>query len=213
LASRPQKIDDSTRGDHSYLEVGDYCYYLGEYTARAGHAYSATNQLIHNLKKTLDKRGTSQWRYKGIAIQQAAQLVRNAFKPDARLTFVPIPPSKAKGDPLYDDRLVQILQAVCEGRPAEYRELLLQRESVAPAHLSDVRPTPDEVAANYQINNAVTQPSPETIFLFDDVLTTGCHFKAAERVLRDRIAGVNIVGFFIARRAPRAEDWDFDAVE
>jgi predicted amidophosphoribosyltransferase len=111
------------------------------------------------------------------------------------------------------DGLIQVLQVVSAASAAEFRELLLQRESVAAAHLSDVRPTPEEVAANYTINEAVAEPQPETIFLFDDVLTTGAHFKAAERVLRNRFRGVNIVGFFLARRAPRAEDWDFDPVE
>lgn len=213
LASRLQKIDELTRRDHYYLEDGDHCYFFGEYTAGEGHAYSATNQLIHNLKKTMDKRGTPQWRYKGIAIAEAARLLRSAVKPEARVTFVPIPPSKAKDDPLYDNRLVQILQATCESRPAECRELLLQRQSVAAAHLSDVRPTPDEVAANYRIDESLADPAPETIFLIDDVLTTGCHFKAAERVLRERFPRANIVGMFIARRVPKSVDPEFEVLD
>jgi predicted amidophosphoribosyltransferase len=213
LASRLQKIDELTRRDHSFLEDGDHCYYFGEYTARESYAYSATNQLIHNLKKTMDKRGTPQWRYKGAAIAESARLVRSAIKADARVTFVPIPPSKAKDDPLYDDRLVQILRATCEGRPADYRELLIQQRSVAAAHVSEVRPTIDEVAANYQIDEALSAPEPQTVFVLDDVLTTGCHFKAAERVLRARFPRVNIVGIFVARRVPKSVDVDFDVIE
>lgn len=213
MASRLQKVDELTRRDHSYLEDGDHCYFFGEYTAGAGHAYSETNQLIHNLKKSIDRRGTAQWRYKGIAIAQAAQLLRGAIKPEARVTFVPIPPSKVKDDPLYDDRLIQILHATCEGRPAECRELLLQRQSVTAAHLSDVRPTPDDVAANYRIDEALAEPAPDTIFLLDDVLTTGCHFKAAERIILERFPRANIVGLFIARRVPKSVDPDFEAVD
>lgn len=213
MASRLQKIDELTRRDHYYLEGGDHCYYFGEYTAGAGHAYSATNQLIHNLKKTMDKRGTAQWRHKGIAIDQVAQLLRSAIKAEAQLTFVPLPPSKAKDDPLYDDRLVQVLQAVCTGRPAEYRELLLQRQSVPAAHTSDVRPTPAEVAANYEINEEAADPPPQTIFLLDDVLTTGCHFKAAQCVLTERFPQANVVGLFIARRVPKSVDVEFDPIE
>lgn len=208
MGNRLQKIDELTRRDHHYLEDGDQCYFFGEYTARESHAYSATNQLIHNLKKTVDKRGTAQWRYKGIAIAEAAQMLRSAVKPEARVTFVPIPPSKAKDDPLYDDRMVQILRATCDGRPAEYRELLLQRQSVAATHLSDVRPTPDVVAANYRIDEALADPAPETIFLIDDVLTTGCHYKAAKHVLGERFPRAKIVGLFIARRAPKSVDPD-----
>ena len=51
------KIDDLTRRDHSYLTGDDACCFIGEYTARKGYAYSATNQPILNFKKTMDRRG------------------------------------------------------------------------------------------------------------------------------------------------------------
>lgn len=213
MASRLQKIDELSRRDHSYLEDGDHCYYFGEYTARESYAHSATNQLIHNLKKSLDKRGTPQWRYKGVAIAESARLLRGAIRADALVTFVPIPPSKTKDHPLYDDRLTQVLEATCDGRAAEYRELLVLRRSVEAAHLSEVRPTIDEVAANYQIDETLAHPEPQTIFVLDDVLTTGCHFKAAERVLRARFPRANIVGLFIARRVPKTVDPEFDVIE
>ena len=81
---RLTKIDDLTRPDHSYLTPEDACYFLGEYTARKGYAFSATNHLIQNFKKSLDKRGTAQWNYKGVAIRDAAaafQLRENASYP------------------------------------------------------------------------------------------------------------------------------------
>jgi predicted amidophosphoribosyltransferase len=213
LANRLQKIDELTRPDHSYLEADDQCYFFGEYTAGEGHAYSKTNQLIHNFKKTMDRRGTAQWRYKGIAINEVAQMVRGAIKADASITFVPIPPSKAKTDPLYDDRLVQVASTTCAGRASDFRELLIQRLSVLAAHLSDVRPTPDQVAANYEIDEQLCNPNPQMIFVLDDMLTTGCHFKAAQRVLRERFPGTDIVGLFIARRVPKSVDLEFTAIE
>ena len=104
--NRLTEVDDLTRPDHSYLTEDDHCYFIGEYTARQGFAYSATNSLILNFKKTLDRRGRPEWRYKERALQTAAAAFRRALNPEAldRLTFVPVPPSKAKGDPLYDDR-------------------------------------------------------------------------------------------------------------
>ena len=108
---RLTKIDDLTRPDHSYLTAADDCYFIGEYTARKGYAFSATNNLIVNLKKPMDRRGRPEWPYKGSAIETAAAMFRSALKDKARetLTFVPVPPSKAKGDPLYDDRVEQVL--------------------------------------------------------------------------------------------------------
>ena len=54
---RLSKIDDLMRCDHVYLDDSDQCYFLGEYTARMGFAYSATNNLILNFKKSVDRRG------------------------------------------------------------------------------------------------------------------------------------------------------------
>ncbi|CUI28128.1 hypothetical protein LA03_32125 [Burkholderia gladioli] len=212
MAKRVLKIDALTLPDHHYLDAQDICYYAGEYTAGEGHAYSETNQLILNFKKSMDKRGTAQWQYKERAILQAAAIFRAAIKADAEITFVPIPPSKAKNDPLYDDRMLQLLQAVCKGRHTDIRELVVQRESSAAAHLSDTRPTPDELVANYQLDESLAEPAPQTIFVVDDVLTTGCHFKAVKQVLGRRFPEARIVGLFLARRAPKSVDLDFDSI-
>lgn len=213
MAKRILKIDALTLPDHHYLDPQDICYYAGEYTAGKGHAYSETNQLIHNFKKSVDKRETAQWQYKERAILQAANMFRAAIKPDAQITFVPIPPSKAKNDPMYDDRMLRLLQFVCKGRYTDIRELVVQTQSVNAAHRSDTRPRPDDLVANYLLDESLAEPMPSTIFVVDDVLTTGCHFKAVKRVLEQRFPDANIVGLFIARRAPKSVDLDFDILE
>lgn len=212
MNKRVLKVDALTLPDHYYLDAQDICYYAGEYTAGEGHAYSETNQLIHNFKKSVDKRGTAQWKYKERAILQAAAIFRAAIKEDAQVTLVPIPPSKARSDPLYDDRMLQLLQAVCNGRYTDIRELVVQRQSLAAAHLSDTRPTPDDLVANYRLDESLAEPVPQTIFVVDDVLTTGCHFKAVKHVLERRFPQARIVGLFIARRAPKSVDFSFDGI-
>jgi hypothetical protein len=213
LPSRVLKVDALALPDHHYLDEHDICYYAGEYTAGAGHAYSETNQLILNFKKTLDKRGTAQWPYKERAIQQAAQILRAAIKADAPITFVPVPPSKSKDEPLYDDRLVRMLQVVCAGRRQDVRELVLQEHSLEPAHLAAARPTPEELIANYRLDEELVAPTPQTLWIVDDVLTTGCHFKAVKQVLAERFPDVPIVGLFLARRVPKSVELDFDPLE
>ena len=126
MNKRILKIDALTLPDHHYLDAQDICFYASEYTAGEGHAYSNTNQLIHNFKKTMDKRGTAQWQYKERAIQQATNIFRAAIKPDAKITFVPVPPSKAKNDPLYDDRLLRLLQMTCVGRHSQWKPHISQ---------------------------------------------------------------------------------------
>lgn len=212
MAKRIVKVDELTLPDHYYLDAQDICYYAGEYTAGEGHAYSETNQLILNFKKTVDKRGTVQWQYKERAIVQAASIFRAAIKADAKVTFVPIPPSKAKADPLYDDRMVRMLQLVCKGRHTDIRELVVQTRSSDAAHLTQARPRPDDLAAIYELDERLAEPAPSTIFVVDDVLTTGCHFKAVKRVLQQRFPDAVVVGFFIARRAPKSVEVDFESL-
>jgi hypothetical protein len=67
---RLTQVDALSRPDHYYLSSDDTCYFLGEYTAQKGYAFSATNSLIINFKKSVEKRGKAEWRYKEHAIQQ-----------------------------------------------------------------------------------------------------------------------------------------------
>jgi hypothetical protein len=206
---RLTKIDDLTRPDHFYLTPDDECYFLGEYTARKGYAFSATNQLILNFKKSMDKRATPQWRYKEKAIDEAAAAFRAALSKELLdlSTLVPIPPSKSKNDVLHDDRLVRMLRGIRIKPELDVRELVFQRASTAAVHDQENRPTPEQLQANYGIDQALCHPNPQVIGLFDDVLTTGAHFRAASAALKQSFRGVRIIGFFIARRVPEAADF------
>jgi hypothetical protein len=198
------QIDELTRSDHYYLDSTDECFYLREYTSRGGYAHSETNDLISNLKKTLDRMEKPEYRWKGWAIQKVIADLKtvNWNRPWLhRAALVPIPPSKAKSDPLYDDRMVQILSAIAQQFGGVTREILVQKQSMAAAHVSTERPKPSEIEANYEIDESPVPAGGFTdIGLFDDVLTTGSHFKAAKSILSRRFPGARIIGFFIARR-------------
>jgi predicted amidophosphoribosyltransferase len=204
---RLTKIDDLTRPDHTFLDADDSCFFLGEYTARAGYAASATNDLINNLKKPMSYRARPEvWKYKGRAISTCAQELRNILGRNGieGLTFVPVPPSRAKSDPDYDDRLIQILQQMEQGFDADIRELVLQRETMPASHEGERVPIA-ELVANYTIVDALRAPAPRgRIVIFDDVLTTGRHYKAMQQVLNAAYPGVPSPGLFIARRLPKA---------
>jgi len=207
---RLTEIDDLTRPDHFYLTPEDACYFLGEYTARKGYAFSPTNQLVLNFKKSLDKRGTAQWKYKERAVSEAATAFRIALTGNLLdcVTLVPIPPSKAKTDPLYDDRLVRMLHAIRPRTPLDVRELILQRVSTVAVHDQEDRLRPEEIQANHAIDQTLLNPKPQDIALVDDVLTTGAHFRAACAVVKQVFPDVPIVGLFIARRVPEAVDFE-----
>ena len=211
---RLTKVDDLTRPDHWYLTADDACYFIGEYTAYRGYAHSDTNHLIFNFKKMMDRRGRPEWRYKEQAIRTAAAAFRRTLNPEAldRLTFVPIPPSKAKGDPLYDDRLTRMLGSIRPSPPLDIRELIVQTVSTDAVHVRDVRPAPEQVQALYRIDETLTEPVRDIIAVVDDILTTGAHFRAAKSVLSTYFPETSIIGLFIARivPVPAADDFPDD---
>ena len=163
--NRLLKVDDLVRSDHYYLSDDDVCYYIGEYTARAGFRYSPTNQLISNFKKKPHFKGTPQWRYKTEAIQQVATKFRDAVGvPQLRaLTFIPVPPSKAKNDPEYDDRLPQMLKATHPTLQLDVREIVVQDVSTLEVHLGADRPTPDEIRNRYRVDDSLAKPVPRSL--------------------------------------------------
>ena len=200
---RLTEIDPLTRRDHTYLEIDDTCYYFGEYTSGTGFAYSDTNNLISNLKKSVDRAGTDEWQYKVSAVQMVASTIRQALLPQdlEQITFVPIPPSKCKGDPLYDNRMIWILESVRSNPGLDIRELITQSQSTQAAHATSDRLTPDELRQIYNIDTSLVAPPPHSIALVDDLLTTGAHFRAAKSQLRVHFPGTSVIGIFVARRA------------
>lgn len=203
MPARLSKIDELTRLDHTFLEAGDECFYLGDYTSRRGFAFSEMNNLINNLRKPMDRRGRPEWRYKESAIVTCGRMLREALNEEwlAAATLVPIPSSKTRDDAGYDDRLPRILREVSQGRQIDIRELAVMTRSVQQSHLAEERVSIGELIESMSVAEAFTQPEPRTIGIVDDVLTTGRHFKAVQTVIRRRFPVVPIVGVFVARRA------------
>jgi len=203
------EIDDLTRPDHFYLGPDDRCLFLGEYTARKGFSFSATNQVVLNFKKSVDRRGRPEWQHKERAIREVGAAFGSAIKADwlAKATLVPIPPSKQRDDPLYDDRMIRMLRAIPAAKSLDIRELVVQQRTMEAAHDAEVRPSPDQIASVYQIDRTLCHPAPDIIALFDDVVTTGAHFVAARRVLQAHFPQSQFFGFFLARRVPETTDF------
>lgn len=202
---RLTEIDELTRGQHYHLAEDDSCFFFGEYTARQGYAFSETNNLIHNFKKGVDKRGRAEWAYKEAAIRRIASLVNTISNTDD-LTFVPIPPSKCPTDPAYDGRLVDVMRTCQQTKQNfDFRELITQRASMQASHLAENRPTPDQIAQNYIFNHAAAAGIRNNIVIFDDVLTAGSHYKAMKTTIRLHLPHHLIIGVFIARTAREAE--------
>lgn len=216
--SRFTRIDDLTLGDHNHLLPGDECLFFGDYTARKGWAHSATNQLILNFKMPVNWRGTNWWPHKQRAIRTVADLFSARIGPRfGELTLVPVPPSKLKTDPEYDDRMMDMLRALKPpaGISADVREIVTQTEPIGAAHESSSRPPPEAWESVYEIDETLTGQSPSWIGIVDDLLVTGCRFRAMSNVLSRRFPKARITGLFIARRVPEAIDFSdfFDQID
>jgi predicted amidophosphoribosyltransferase len=128
----------------------------------------------------------------------------------ADATLVPIPPSKARNHPEYDDRIARICRAI--PRSVDVRELVVQTHSLPADHESGQRQSIENLLDTYAINESIADPRPQNIGIVDDVLTNGTHFRAMKTILQKRFPGTRMVGFFIARRVFPPES-PFDAVE
>lgn len=195
------RIDEFLRPRHVHLAPDDECYALREYTVRKGFEHSATNSLILNLKKSPTRADRPQeWHYKQRAIAQAARELRDAmgFEWLREATLVPMPPSRVASDPEYDDRMLRVLRELGPGEALDVRPLLVQRATMIPSHLG-LRASVADLRANYMIEPTVDRPRPSAIFLFDDLLTRGTHFRAAKMALQAHYGPVPVTGFFLAR--------------
>jgi hypothetical protein len=215
---RLSKIDDSNRADHYHLGANDECYYLFEYTSHRDFTFGFANDLISNLKKPVDRHGRPEYHYKTSAIQECSRYLATTLNDDwlRVATLVPIPPSKDRQNPLYDDRVVAICRIIdaLKPYPIDIRELVEQQVSIEAAHESpDNRPSVDDLRRIYQIDERIANPAPRAIGIVDDVLTAGSHFRAMKDVLARRFPNVPITGIFIARRVfPDDTQIEFPAI-
>ena len=72
--------------------------------------------------------------------------------------------------------------------------------------MNENRLNPDDLKECYEIDENLIEPPPNNIILFDDVITTGSHFKAAKNILNEIFPNTIILGLFIARRVPNTID-------
>jgi predicted amidophosphoribosyltransferase len=106
------------------------------------------------------------------------------------------------GDPDYDDRLWQTLQAAFFGYDLDVRLLLRQIDNMAPDHRTGARIREQRLYERLRVDAAALalRPLRAHIILFDDVLVSGKHYRCCQKRLRESLPAIPISGWFIARR-------------
>ncbi|MGG6297910.1 hypothetical protein ACQ4M4_26245 [Leptolyngbya sp. AN02str] len=205
---RWRKTDESDILAHCPDHERSFLFYARTYTAGQGYQYSETNQLILNLKIRQDdiKRNPQRLQYKQRAIQQFAQevsaLLRDRLEPKLSLILVPMPPSKERSEPEYDDRVEQVVKAVAESiEGVRWMPLIYTAKSMESYHLRSDGRNPNDIYLAMQLDEAIALhcKSNDIIALVDDVLTSGAHFTAARNRVHERLPDALVIGIFWAK--------------
>lgn len=201
-------LEKENLSDCYYLKEDDICVYLGDYTPRGGYDYSDVNQLIANLKKSIDRREMDDYKYKLSAIDRCASMIKCFLdhilkQTTASIIIIPIPPSKSKDHELYDNRMINIATKASQDQDrVKVIEFVEQITSTEAMHLSANRLSPLQLQSNYDVLSEIPDTdNVEVVLIFDDVLTTGSHFKAVKNMLLNQYPNLSgkIYGLFIAK--------------
>ncbi|MBN8538468.1 MAG: hypothetical protein J0M15_15555 [Deltaproteobacteria bacterium] len=205
-----KRIDSSHNLPH--IMTNDVCIYAREYKAGQGYAAGETNQLILNFKMFVTFKGTNRWRYRDRDVRKFAEEAALNFGANSTVAITAIPSSKAKNDPDYTNRFEDMLTHLLTLRPNLIEEWPVELiQTVQASHQAGSR-NPQQIQQHYRwrgFQNGV----PQTLVLFDDVVTTGSHFRAMSDFIRSNGYTGNIVGIFWARSVFPTAQVVFSAVE
>jgi predicted amidophosphoribosyltransferase len=205
----PGRLEPRQLAAHSHLEDEDSCWVLAEYRP-GSYRLGYVNQVIANFKCRPSVAAAHQARgfYKRRAIELLAETMRRHFDRTwvEAATWVPIPISRALGTPDYDDRLSKVLSSAFSGFDLDLRMLLRHTDNMTSDHEAARRLSATSLLKLLEVDVAELRLRPvrTRIVLFDDLLTSGKHFKCCQCRLRQFVPAVPICGCFIARRVPPA---------
>ncbi|MFZ2316099.1 MAG: hypothetical protein WAW86_10650 [Gammaproteobacteria bacterium] len=81
----------------------------------------------------------------------------------------------------------------------DIRNIITQSQTTQAAHFTQKRMSVNELCNIYDIDLSQIEPIPKNVFIFDDILTKGTHFKAVQKMLKTVWPNANMFGLFIAR--------------
>lgn len=107
MTNKLTRIDATIIGDHAKLTPADEVYFWREYTSGRDYTFGPGNDLVSNLKKKPSSSSQAELRHKRRVIDECSRFFRDALNPKwlDNAIFVPVPGSKAKDHPDYDDRM------------------------------------------------------------------------------------------------------------
>ncbi len=174
-----------------HLDSDDDCYFAYEFVI--GEDWNCEdNGLIFNIKKKVHLKGTSQWKHKINAIKQFARELADGL--DNRNVIAPMPTSKPPSDPGYDSRIVDVVNEIKRLKPGVIVEHPIEiTQKIPPAHGGGER-DPDYLIQFFEWKGF--QNPTDHVFLVDDMITSGGHFKACKKLILSHCPGIEVIGVF-----------------
>lgn len=182
---------------HHYIEKDDYCLYTREYVSGYGYQGGPTNRLILNFKKSPNKKRTPEWKYRIQAVETFKTEAEKLFKPDSNVSITAIPSSKQKTHPDYDWRFEDLFATLLKSRPNLSIKWPIKVKKTEQSSHRGGRRNPEEIKENYIWKGF--EKIPKRLCIFDDVLTTGAHFRAFSYFLKENGYTGQIIGTFWSR--------------
>lgn len=190
-----------------HLRQDDLCYYYLERSS-GGYQAGAANQRVANFKKDTarfgENRSVMYYRQQEIdrCIVNFTEGVLGVMRTlDVRAVPVicPMPTSNPRDSSAFNDRLDLLAEGVSRNCGIPYMTALDMGEAVKPSHVGGMR-DPDELAKVMAFSGFGSGFEPSVVLLFDDVLTSGAHFRACKDLILDRCPWRPlVVGMFLAR--------------
>ena len=205
------RLSEEDFENRKFLLPGEQVYYFVDYTVGSSYQENEVTSFLINFKRCPEKHpegAGARW-YKEEAIRLAS-VALSGLEPQ-RYTWVPLPPSKPAGHPQHDDRILRALQGVVP--PCDIQEAIKQELPRDAQHTSLEHRDPERLKAGWSVEPFVPK---KAVILLDDVLTSGCTFRAAKDLLRSTGVEVPIAGVFLTRAIyPRPDvnaelDFGFD---
>lgn len=188
---------DISQADVIHIVSEDHIVYAREYIAGRKYDASETNNLVTNFKKPTERINLPEWRYKLAAIEQFATELSDLFKKDIEYVLVAMPTSKHKSDPKYDSRLEDTLISLSKKKcNVTIQEPFILKDTMIPSHSGGTR-SPQIIYDNLLWRGFAAHT--HRVFLVDDLLTTGSHFKACQRLILEHHPEMEVIGIFWAK--------------
>ena len=121
--------------------------------------------------------------------------------PEKKVALVPMPPSSVTWKMLAPFSMKEICECaagMCNVTDACMREVLYKVAAAAPAHLTKEPRSVEKTYSNMAVMFGDDMSRYDEVFIVDDVLSSGAHFKAAKNCLRGAY-GIEAKGLFLAR--------------